>query len=170
MGKRAPAVPVSEAEKLLAEDVFQTKPQQKKNKRKQLGKSEQQDKASFKLKAAWVDEDDEDVEVNLEEQPQLRKLRKTEKDTVVDGKELNRRLKTLYARLLIGSAICVSIDAMFYVFTFYFIIYLFVAATSQHMVPCLGPTRRTSWATIRWTQMTVTMKRRRSSSVAPARC
>ncbi|KAF1777755.1 WD40-repeat-containing domain [Phytophthora cactorum] len=94
MGKRAP---VSEAEKLLAEEVFQTKPQQKKNKRKHLGKNRgEQDKTLPKLKAAWVDDDDEDVEVNLEEQPQLRKLRKTEEDTVVDGKELNRRLKTLY--------------------------------------------------------------------------
>ncbi|EEY64019.1 U3 small nucleolar RNA-associated protein 18 [Phytophthora infestans T30-4] len=94
MGKRAP---VSEAEKLLAEEVFQTKPLQKKNKRKHLGKNKGGlDNASLKLKAAWVDDDDEDVEVNLEEQPQLRKLRKTEEDTIVDGKELNRRLKTFY--------------------------------------------------------------------------
>ncbi|POM71588.1 U3 small nucleolar RNA-associated protein 18 [Phytophthora palmivora] len=96
MGKRAPAAPVSEAEKLLADDIFQTKPQQKKNKRKHLGKGKGEQGKALKLKAAWVDDDDEDVEVNLEEQPQLRKLRKTEKDTVVDGKELNRRLKTFY--------------------------------------------------------------------------
>ncbi|KAG1711779.1 hypothetical protein DVH05_009022 [Phytophthora capsici] len=99
MTKRAPAAPVSEAEKLLAEDVFQTKPQTKKNKRKQLAKhkrEQQQQEKELKLKAAWVDDDDEEMEVNLEEQPQLRKLRKTEQDKVVDGKELNRRLKTFY--------------------------------------------------------------------------
>ncbi|OWZ16063.1 U3 small nucleolar RNA-associated protein 18 [Phytophthora megakarya] len=95
MGKRAPAVPVSETEKLLAEDIFQTALQQKKSKRKHVSKGKGEDKA-LKLKAAWVDDDDEDVEVNLEEQSQLRKLRKTEKDTIVDGKELNRRLKTFY--------------------------------------------------------------------------
>ncbi|KAH7488427.1 hypothetical protein PRIC1_007455 [Phytophthora ramorum] len=94
MGKRAPAVPVSAAEKLLAEDVFQPKQLKKKNKRKNKASAEQQ--AGPKLKAAWVDEDDEDVEVNLEEQSQLRKLRKTEKDAVVDGKELHHRLKSYY--------------------------------------------------------------------------
>ncbi|GMF14964.1 unnamed protein product [Phytophthora lilii] len=92
MGKaKAKSAPVSEAEQRLAQDVFQLKPQPK-NKRKQQKGAQQ---SALKLKAAWVDDDDEDVQVNLEE-PQLRKLRKTEKDTVVDGKELHRRLKTYY--------------------------------------------------------------------------
>jgi hypothetical protein len=93
MGKRAAPVAVSDAEKLLVEDVFQPKqPNKKQNKRKQQAKAQKQQQ----LKAAWVDEDDEDVRVDLEEQSQLRKLRRTEDDKVVDGKELNRRLKTLY--------------------------------------------------------------------------
>ncbi|KAG6619317.1 U3 small nucleolar RNA-associated protein 18 [Phytophthora cinnamomi] len=95
MGKRAPAVPVSATEKLLAEEIFQTKPQlSKKNKRKAKAKAKEQQ--GTWLKAAWVDEDDEDVHVSLEDHSQLRKLRKTEKDSVVDGKELQRRLKTFY--------------------------------------------------------------------------
>lgn len=97
MGKRAPAVPVSETEKLLAEEVFQTKPQQsKKNKRKARAKANKQEQQGPKLKAAWVDDDDDDVEVSLEDHSHLRKLRKTENDDVVDGKELHRRLKNLY--------------------------------------------------------------------------
>ncbi|CAI5737279.1 unnamed protein product [Peronospora destructor] len=93
MGKSAPRVTVSEAEKLLTESVFQTKPHTKKKKRKG---SALQNNDSRKFEAAWVDEDDEEVEVNLEEQPQLRKFRKTEKDTVMNGKEFRRRLQTFY--------------------------------------------------------------------------
>ncbi|RQM13537.1 hypothetical protein DD237_006569 [Peronospora effusa] len=93
MGKRAPVVAVSEAEKLLAESVFQPKTHTKKKKCKG---NVQQKKDSRKLEAAWVDEDDEEVEVNLEEQPQLRKFRKTETETVINGKELKCRLQTFY--------------------------------------------------------------------------
>ncbi|KAI9911847.1 hypothetical protein PsorP6_009043 [Peronosclerospora sorghi] len=94
MGKRAPTVTVSETEKLLAQDLFEASSHTKKKKRKSC--SEQQKKDGRDLKAAWVDEDDEEVEVNLEEQPLLRKLRKTENEKIVNGKELNRRLKTFY--------------------------------------------------------------------------
>ncbi|KAE8991919.1 U3 small nucleolar RNA-associated protein 18 [Phytophthora rubi] len=94
--KHAPAVPVSETEKLLAEQVFQTKPQlPKKNKRKAKAKADNEQQGP-KLKAAWVDDDDEDVQVSLDDHSQLRKLRKTEKDATVDGKELHRRLKTFH--------------------------------------------------------------------------
>ncbi|KAJ0401934.1 hypothetical protein ATCC90586_008265 [Pythium insidiosum] len=45
-----------------------------------------------KLKPAWVDEDDGEVEVTLDDERRLRKLRKTEEETV-DGHELQQRLK-----------------------------------------------------------------------------
>ncbi|CAH0522275.1 unnamed protein product [Peronospora belbahrii] len=66
----------------------------KKKKRKKP--SAQKNQSLRELEAAWVDEDDKEVEVSLEEQPQLRKLRRTEKDTIVSGKELHLRLKTFY--------------------------------------------------------------------------
>lgn len=44
------------------------------------------------LKAAWMDEDDAQVEVKLDDETRLRKLRKVEDDTV-DGVELQQRLK-----------------------------------------------------------------------------
>ncbi|CAH0481003.1 unnamed protein product [Peronospora belbahrii] len=94
MGKRVPVVLVSEAEKLLTESVFQTQLHAKKKKRKKP--SAQKNQSLRELEAAWVDEDDKEVEVSLEEQPQLRKLRRTEKDTIVSGKELHLRLKTFY--------------------------------------------------------------------------
>uniref|UniRef100_A0AAV1U6W2 U3 small nucleolar RNA-associated protein 18 homolog n=1 Tax=Peronospora matthiolae TaxID=2874970 RepID=A0AAV1U6W2_9STRA len=95
MGKRAPVMPVSEAEKLLVSDVFQTTnaPSETKHKRK---KQRPSPLSGPKLQAAWVDEDDEHVQVNLETQPQLRKHRKTDRDTVVSGKELQSRLKTFH--------------------------------------------------------------------------
>ncbi|CEG41372.1 u3 small nucleolar rna-associated protein 18 [Plasmopara halstedii] len=89
--------PVTKAEKLLTEEVFLTNPNFKDNRRKRLHQSKsEQDNTKQKFKAAWVDDDDEDVVVNLKEQPQLRKLRETEEDTIVDGPELKRRLKTFY--------------------------------------------------------------------------
>ncbi|KAF4325490.1 hypothetical protein BBO99_00000334 [Phytophthora kernoviae] len=99
MGKRVKKDPPSEAEALLAAEVFQPKPKQQKPKRKHNGSintTNTETNTKRRLKAAWVDDDDEDVEVNLEEQAQLRKFRKTEKDTVVDGKELHYRLKSYY--------------------------------------------------------------------------
>ncbi|RLN88798.1 hypothetical protein BBJ28_00015230, partial [Nothophytophthora sp. Chile5] len=73
--------------------VFQPTQKPHASKRKHKGKGV---KPTPKLKAAWVDDDDEEVEVNLEDQSRLRKLRKTEKDVHVDGKELQRRLKNQY--------------------------------------------------------------------------
>ncbi|PSN64527.1 WD40 repeat-like protein [Corynespora cassiicola Philippines] len=48
---------------------------------------------------AWEDSDDERVVVSLASVPQLRKLRETEADDVVDGKEYARRLRKQYERL-----------------------------------------------------------------------
>nr|CCA20987.1 U3 small nucleolar RNAassociated protein 18 putativ [Albugo laibachii Nc14] len=45
------------------------------------------------LKAAWKDDDDQNVHVDLKNQTRLRKLRINEKDTIVDGCELQKRLK-----------------------------------------------------------------------------
>ncbi|CAI5742948.1 unnamed protein product [Hyaloperonospora brassicae] len=97
MGKRAPAMlPVTEAEKLLVHDVFQTghAPTDKTQHHKR--KKQRSSTGGSTLRAAWVDDDDAGVQVNLETQPQLRKHRKTERDTVVSGHELQSRLKTFY--------------------------------------------------------------------------
>lgn len=67
-------------------------------------KRKQQD---TQLKAAWVDDDDGSIEVSLEDQKRLRKLRKTEEDTQVDGHELQQRLKKQYGRLC-GSPLMAS--------------------------------------------------------------
>lgn len=73
---------------LLAEHVFQPTTASSASaapKRKQEN--------SKKIKAAWVDDDDASVQVSLEDQKRLRKLRKTEEDNLVDGKELQVLLK-----------------------------------------------------------------------------
>lgn len=60
----------------------------------QAGKRKQEtSKGEPALQAAWVDDDDEQVQVDIEGQARLRKLRKTEQDAVVDGEELQQRLK-----------------------------------------------------------------------------
>ncbi|KAJ4347059.1 U3 snoRNP protein [Didymosphaeria variabile] len=50
-------------------------------------------------KPAWEDSDDERLVVSLASVPQLRKLRDTEDDDVVNGKEYVRRLRRQYERL-----------------------------------------------------------------------
>lgn len=67
-------------------------PATKAPKRKQQ-KTGAKDVANSRLQPAWVDDDDARVRVNLEEQKRLRKLRKSEADAVVDGHELQQRLK-----------------------------------------------------------------------------
>jgi U3 small nucleolar RNA-associated protein 18 len=47
--------------------------------------------------AAWSDSDDERREVSLVARPLLRKLRKTEAEDVITGKEYSRRLQKQYA-------------------------------------------------------------------------
>uniref|UniRef100_K3WHM9 U3 small nucleolar RNA-associated protein 18 homolog n=1 Tax=Globisporangium ultimum (strain ATCC 200006 / CBS 805.95 / DAOM BR144) TaxID=431595 RepID=K3WHM9_GLOUD len=84
--KRTHASKPTAAEVQLAEQVFQpaAASASTQNKRKQQ---------DTQLKAAWVDDDDAHVEVSLADQKRLRKLRKTEEDTQVDGHELQTRLK-----------------------------------------------------------------------------
>jgi U3 small nucleolar RNA-associated protein 18 len=50
-------------------------------------------------KPAWDDSDDERLVVSLASVPQLRKLRDTEEDDMVNGKEYVRRLRRQYERL-----------------------------------------------------------------------
>lgn len=50
-------------------------------------------------KPAWEDSDDERLVVSLASVPQLRKLRDTEEDDMVNGKEYVRRLRRQYERL-----------------------------------------------------------------------
>lgn len=50
-------------------------------------------------KPAWEDSDDERLVVSLASVPQLRKLRETAEDDIVNGKEYARRLKKQYERL-----------------------------------------------------------------------
>jgi U3 small nucleolar RNA-associated protein 18 len=50
-------------------------------------------------KPAWEDSDDERLVVSLASVPQLRKLRETVEDDVVNGKEYARRLRKQYERL-----------------------------------------------------------------------
>jgi len=50
-------------------------------------------------KPAWYDSDDERLVVSLASVPQLRKLRETLDDDMVNGKEYSRRLRTQYERL-----------------------------------------------------------------------
>lgn len=50
-------------------------------------------------KPAWEDSDEERLVVSLASVPQLRKLRETEQDDMVNGKEYARRLRKQYERL-----------------------------------------------------------------------
>lgn len=50
-------------------------------------------------KPAWEDSDDERLAVSLAAVPRLRKLRETEEDDIVSGKEYVRRLRKQYQRL-----------------------------------------------------------------------
>lgn len=50
-------------------------------------------------KPAWEDSDDERLVVSLASVPQLRKLRETADDDMVDGREYSRRLRRQYERL-----------------------------------------------------------------------
>lgn len=50
-------------------------------------------------KPAWEDSDDERIVVSLASVPQLRKLRETAQDDMVNGKEYARRLRKQYERL-----------------------------------------------------------------------
>jgi U3 small nucleolar RNA-associated protein 18 len=45
---------------------------------------------------AWSDSDDEKISVSLSARPQLRKLRRTEAEDVITGKEYSRRLRKQY--------------------------------------------------------------------------
>ncbi|KAF2878086.1 WD40-repeat-containing domain protein [Massariosphaeria phaeospora] len=62
-----------------------------------VGKKAEADKDEDK--PAWEDSDDERLVFSLASVSQLRKLRETEEDDVVNGKEYVRRLRTLHSRL-----------------------------------------------------------------------
>lgn len=64
--------------------------------RKNKRSKKQQEQNNGQPQAAWVDDDDVKVQVQLDQQKRLRKLRKDEKDTTVDGQELQQRLKKQY--------------------------------------------------------------------------
>lgn len=49
--------------------------------------------------AAWVDSDDERVIVSLASNPRLRKLRTTESEDLINGKEYSKRLRRQFERL-----------------------------------------------------------------------
>ncbi|TYZ63226.1 hypothetical protein PybrP1_002029 [[Pythium] brassicae (nom. inval.)] len=86
-----PAAKPTDEEVQLAAHVF-VAPAARTPKRKQQ-KTSTKDVAKSRLQPAWVDDDDARVRVSLEEQKRLRKLRKSEADAVVDGHELQQRLK-----------------------------------------------------------------------------
>jgi U3 small nucleolar RNA-associated protein 18 len=48
-------------------------------------------------KAAWSDSDDGWISVSLAAKPQLRKLRRTEAEDIISGKEYSKRLRKQYA-------------------------------------------------------------------------
>lgn len=48
-----------------------------------------------KRKPAWVDQDDEEVQVNVVKNKRLRSLRKNETETVISGVEYAQRLREL---------------------------------------------------------------------------
>src|SRR5207249_2757948 len=48
---------------------------------------------------AWVDSDDERVSVSLASNPRLRKLRDTESEDIINGREYIKRLRKQYERL-----------------------------------------------------------------------
>lgn len=50
-----------------------------------------------KKRPAWVDDDDENVLVSLASEKRVRKLRKTEDDDVVTGREYTERLRERFA-------------------------------------------------------------------------
>ena len=48
---------------------------------------------------AWIDSDDERITVSLASNPRLRKLRRTEDEDLVNGKEYTKRLRDQFERL-----------------------------------------------------------------------
>jgi U3 small nucleolar RNA-associated protein 18 len=58
--------------------------------------SDDEDEAAAREKAAWSDSDDGMISVSLAAKPQLRKLRRTEAEDVISGKEYSRRLRKQY--------------------------------------------------------------------------
>ena len=49
--------------------------------------------------AAWIDSDDERISVSLASNPRLRKLRLTQSEDIVNGKEYTKRLRRQFQRL-----------------------------------------------------------------------
>lgn len=91
MGKRpAQNKRVTSDEAALAQKVFSTSSS---SARSSLKRTKQANTKLPSIQPAWVDEDDANVEVSLEEEKRLRKLRKTEDDRIVSGPELQARLK-----------------------------------------------------------------------------
>ena len=61
--------------------------------------SEEEDEVEKGDPPAWVDSDDERITVSLASNPRLRKLRRTEGEDIVNGREYTRRLREQFERL-----------------------------------------------------------------------
>lgn len=64
-----------------------------------IAKPEDDDTASSASEVAWVDSDDERLTVSLASNPRLRKLRDTEGEDLINGKEYTKRLRRQFERL-----------------------------------------------------------------------
>lgn len=60
-------------------------------------------------KPAWADADDTEINVNIQEAPRLRKLRKTEDEQILPGNKFQERLKTQFEKA-VGSASWADFD------------------------------------------------------------
>ena len=64
-----------------------------------LGVYQDKEPAAGRPKAAWQDSDDEDIEVTVASKSMLRKLRETEDEVVLTGKEYEQRLRNQHNKL-----------------------------------------------------------------------
>lgn len=65
----------------------------------QTSDDDEQDASPYRQAAAWIDSEDERIVVSLASNPRLRKLRLTESEDLVNGKEYTKRLRRQFERL-----------------------------------------------------------------------
>ncbi len=65
----------------------------------QTSEDDEQDASHYQQAAAWIDSEDEHIVVSLASNPRLRKLRLTESEDLVNGKEYTKRLRRQFERL-----------------------------------------------------------------------
>lgn len=63
------------------------------------GAGEEEDDEADEIPAVWHDSDDEQLAISLASQPRLRKLRVTESEDLISGKEYIKRLRRQFQRL-----------------------------------------------------------------------